>query len=453
MPGDVVAGKLVVEKVLGSGGMGLVVAARHRELGERVAIKVLRAPGDARAMERMRREARASAKLRGEHIVRVMDVGALEDGSPYIVMEYVAGRTLASEREARQRVPLATAVDWVLQACEGLAEAHSAGIVHRDIKPSNLLLTTRLDGAPLVKVLDFGIAKSAAVMSGTLTETGGFIGSPLYASPEQVRDARLVDARTDIWSLGVVLYELVTGRLPFPSFTASGALASLVADPPVPPRSVAPELPEAFENILLRCLEKPLDARFSDVAALAHALEPFGSEAAGGTASRIERVLRAEGRAPRSVPPLALASSESTVASHAEPAPADRTATEMQISSSGTPPLRASRLHRRSWLVPAALLLALGGVGWLQMRARGAPAGHTVSTNPSVEVPVVASLAGTPVVVATASASAAPVRAESAPEAPAPRALRVTAVPAASSRSARSVAKSAAVDVDFGPRK
>ena len=359
-PGELIAGRFLVERVLGSGGMGVVLAARHVELGELVAVKMLRLPsGGKRAFDRLRREARAAAKLRGEHVVRVMDVGTLESGAPFIVMEYVAGRTLAQAREAAGRIPVNTAVDWVLQACEGLAEAHGFGIVHRDIKPSNLLLTTRPDGSSLVKLLDFGIAKSLSVAPVTLTETGGFLGSPLYASPEQVRDARVLDHRTDIWSMGVVLYQLLTGKLRFPSYTATAALASLVADPPVAPRSIVPSLPLELERVLLRCLEKDPKDRFATVAELARALEPWGSQATAGATERVFRILNQAGKQPSEPAPGAETFSTRAPSQDGSLA-ASRTASQVLQPVSGEP-RKPARL--KAWWPTAGIALLLVSVG------------------------------------------------------------------------------------------
>ncbi len=458
-PGELIAGRLLVEKVLGSGGMGVVLAARHVELGELVAVKMLRlASGDGRAFERLRREARAAAKLRGEHVVRVMDVGTLDSGAPYIVMEYVAGKTVAQAREAVGRLAVSTAVDWVLQACEGLAEAHGLGIVHRDIKPSNLLVTSRPDGSRLIKLLDFGIAKSVSVSPATLTETGGFLGSPLYASPEQVRDARLLDHRTDIWSMGVVLYQLVTGQLPFPSFTATAALASLVADPPVAPRSVMPELPLELERVLLRCLEKDPQKRFATVAELARALEPFGSEAAAGATARVTRILNQAGNQPSEPPPAAdsqrtlRASQDGTLAS-------SRTASQVLLQGLGGG--RRSKRLQLGWLL-AVVAVALLGLG---LWARGARQAAALAANlPSVPAaPALSAAAAATLLPERAAATATANAAAEAPSAAAPSAsvtaprravvTRAVTPPPAPPPSAETPKVVQQDDDDFGPRK
>ncbi len=223
-PGDVLVGKYRVERVLGVGGMGVVVAATHLQLDQRVALKFMLpaalASGDAVA--RFLREARAVVRLRGEHVARVLDVGTLETGAPYIVMEYLDGDDLSATLDKQGTLSAGEAAGYVLQACEAMAEAHALRIVHRDLKPQNLFLTRRPDGSPFIKVLDFGISKTGAVegapdFSGT--QTSAVMGSPAYMSPEQIQSSKDVDARTDIWALGVILYQLVSGRMPFNAAT------------------------------------------------------------------------------------------------------------------------------------------------------------------------------------------------------------------------------------------
>ncbi|MFS8068038.1 MAG: serine/threonine-protein kinase, partial [Byssovorax sp.] len=209
--GELIAGKYRVDRVLGAGGMGTVFAATHVVLGQRVAIKRMHPEriGRHNAGPRFLREARAAARLRSQHVARVIDVGVLEDGAPFIVMEHLDGEDLAALVDRRGALPVAEAVEYVLQAAEAIAEAHAAGIVHRDLKPENLFLSFDLAGAPCIKVLDFGISKLLGDEL-ALTRAAVAVGTPLYMSPEQMVSSRDVDSRTDLWSLGVVLYELVT---------------------------------------------------------------------------------------------------------------------------------------------------------------------------------------------------------------------------------------------------
>jgi serine/threonine-protein kinase len=210
--GRVLLGKYRIEHVLGHGGMGMVLGARHLELGELFALKLLlpHALADEDLKHRFAREARAAARLKGEHAARVHDIGRLEDGAPYMVMEYLEGTDLRALLRARGPLPAAEAVDYMLQACHAIREAHALGIVHRDLKPANLFLARRPDGSACMKVLDFGISKELGSVAGDLTKTGELLGSPLYMSPEQMVRRRDVDGRSDVWALGVVLYELTT---------------------------------------------------------------------------------------------------------------------------------------------------------------------------------------------------------------------------------------------------
>ncbi len=292
--GAMVGGKFVVEQILGVGGMGVVVAARHSQLGQSVAIKFLQrsAAKSEDSVNRFLREARACVGLQSAHVVRVMDVGTLEDGLPYMVMEHLHGTDLGQLLEARRVLPMEEAADYLLQSMEAIAEAHCLGIVHRDLKPSNLFVTSRPDGSPLVKVLDFGISKAtgAGVEAAALTATTTIMGSPFYMSPEQVRSTKNVDARTDVWALGVILYELLAGARPFEAETVTGLCAKIVADPPEPLRSRRPEVPLALEDVLMHCLEKDLKRRYQSVAELAAALKPFASSEGRTSADRISRI-------------------------------------------------------------------------------------------------------------------------------------------------------------------
>jgi len=275
-PGYLIGDKYEVVQIIGAGGMGIVYEARHARLGQRVAIKMLlpELAQKADAVTRFEREARAAAHLRSPHVAKVFDVDALSDGTPYIVMELLEGRDLAEELGARGSFPIGEAVEYVLQACDAMAEAHRVGIVHRDLKPSNMFLAR--DGRrSIIKVLDFGISKvlDDEVLGVTTTRSG--LGTANYMSPEQVRSAKHVDARGDVWSLGVVLYEMLTGSQPFPGDTATAVAAAIVADRPVPLRSLRTDVPAALERALMTALEKDRDRRFADAAALGAALAPF----------------------------------------------------------------------------------------------------------------------------------------------------------------------------------
>jgi serine/threonine protein kinase len=294
--GDVLAGKYQVEAVLGAGGMGIVVAARHMQLEERVAIKFLQpeALKQSGVATRFLREGRAAVKIRSEHVARVYDVGSLESGLPYLVMEYLDGQDLAALLEVSGPLSIEDAAEYMLQTCEALAAAHAIGIVHRDIKPSNLFITVRVDGSPAIKVLDFGISKLAPGFDadGALTSSVEIRGSPHFMSPEQMTSTRDVDVRSDIWSIGVTLYNLLTGGYPFNAGTLPQLCLVVLHHPPEPIVDKRADVPLALCELILRCLRKDPKERFQSVAELAAGLAPFAPAHARASAERIARVLR-----------------------------------------------------------------------------------------------------------------------------------------------------------------
>ncbi len=290
---SVLLGKYRVENTLGIGGMGLVIQAHNLGTNEKVAIKMLRddVQIDGDHVARFLREAKAAVKLKSEHVARIRDVGTLEDDRPYMVMELLEGFDLGELLKERGSLDAAHAVDLVLQACDAIAEAHANAIVHRDIKPTNLFLTHRRDGSELLKVLDFGISKATSGAEMSLTQTQSMLGTPAYMSPEQLRSARTVDPRSDIWSLGVVLYELVEGHTPFEARNFA-ELCVVVSTEPHAPLTNAPHLTGVIE----RCLAKPIAERYQNLADLAADLESFASDPlrAHRQVSRIARVLGIE---------------------------------------------------------------------------------------------------------------------------------------------------------------
>jgi len=295
--GDILAGKYRVDRVLGAGGMGIVIAAQHLGLGQKVAIKFLLpdALEDPEAAARFDREARAAARIKGEHIARVTDVGTLENGSPFMVMEYLEGEDLAARLYREHRLPIEHAVELVLQTCEVLAEAHALGIVHRDLKPANLFCLRGPDGAVSIKVLDFGISKLVGPNTAhtvTITKTSTLVGSPTYMSPEQIQSPRNVDGRTDIWAIGIVLYELLAGKTPFDGDSTLEICSKVAKRRPPPIRRFRPETPPALEAAILRCLEKDRTKRFSSVAELSSALAPFATDQARRSIDRISQFTR-----------------------------------------------------------------------------------------------------------------------------------------------------------------
>jgi eukaryotic-like serine/threonine-protein kinase len=317
-PGYVFAGKYRIERKLGEGGMGAVYAARHLDLGGRVALKVMLARvASTEASSRFTREARAASMLRGEHVVRTLDAGKLTNGTPYIVLEYVDGHDLEDLLAKRRVLPVEEAVALIVQACEGVAEAHASGMVHRDLTLRNMLLTKRVDGSPLLKILDFGVVKISASglantgtnPSITLTRADELIGSTHYMAPEQIHMSSKVDARADVWSLGVCLYRLLTGRWPFDGLTLAGVLMSIVGQDPTPVDHLRAEIPPELARAVGRALEKSVAGRFRNVAELAGAIAPLiGDYAAEKRINAIlspldSETIRIERPAPISRPP------------------------------------------------------------------------------------------------------------------------------------------------------
>ena len=306
-PGRVLADKYVIEEPIGHGGLGVVLKARHRQLDQHVAIKYLKPYAAARdeVVERFLREARLAARIKSEHAVKVHDVDASPSGVPYMVMEYLEGCDL--ERAiADSPLPVTVAIDYVMQAIEALAEAHAAGIVHRDLKPANLFLASRPGSTSLVKVLDFGISKLTSGDAGSkrVTRIDERVGTPVYMSPEQLEAKPDVDARADVWSLGVVLYELVTGTLPFDGADLPQICAAILTKPPVPLAAVNDEVPPELETLIERCLQKDRESRYQNVAELAQDLVQIWE---GDSPSRVKHIsaLIAEAARQKSAPPAA----------------------------------------------------------------------------------------------------------------------------------------------------
>jgi serine/threonine-protein kinase len=300
MIGNIVAGKYRIDSLLGAGGMGNVFAAHHELLDVSVAIKLL-SPSLLKhpfVVDRFLREARAAARIKSEHVARVMDVGTLENGRPYIAMELLEGEDLRSRLRRVGRMTVPKAADCVIQALEAVAHAHAAGIVHRDLKPENLFIAATDDGREIVKVLDFGIAKvslgleaAGAAASPVLTAEHTALGSPHYMAPEQVRGLGRIDHRVDLWALGAILYELVTGREAFPGLSVGEVFASVLHGMVTPLRALRPDVPPELEAVVEGCLAREPDRRFADAAELAWALAPLCSEAWRTYPERIEQTL------------------------------------------------------------------------------------------------------------------------------------------------------------------
>lgn len=442
--------------------MGRVFLATRLELGGQVAIKILRGDVDLakHAIERFRREAQAASRLRSENVVRVLDMGTTGEGVPFIVMERIVGKTLAAHLKDDGPFPLSRAADIVIDVCAVLAEAHAHAIIHRDVKSSNVALTRRPDGTELVKVLDFGIAKQTAAELSSLTETTSILGSPKYMSPEQIRDGREVGPRDDLWSLAVMLQEITTGAMPFEAFTVPGLFAKIVTEPPVSARTVRPDLPEAFEALLLKALEKDTSARFRDAAELAEALAPFASADGARRAMRVRPIFEHATALSPSEPPKGGAAREATTASTMADPELDVTNAPIarERPSRSEPPARATTRATRTLGVAAlGLGLVITGAVW---RARPSPAPSAApvmseapptlamplapASSPSSPMPSAARVAAPPAsAVPLASAKAV------APPAPAP----VAVAPRPPPRASAALPTRAPTDDDFGPRQ
>jgi serine/threonine protein kinase len=402
--GDVLAGKYRLEGIIGRGGMGVVFAAQHVVLGQRVAVKVLaevNEPG-SKARERFVHEARAAARIESEHVARVVDAGTTDRGAPFMVMELLEGSDLAT-LASRERLPLRDVIDYVLQALEGIAHAHAAGIVHRDLKPANLFLARRPDGTSRIKILDFGISKAtnAFAAPSSMTTTSALLGSPYYMSPEQIRSARTVDARADIWAIGVMLHELLTGKVPFEGETVGELFAAILEQPPTPLRALRADAPEELERTVLRCLAQRADARFPHVAELAEALAPFGSAGSAAMVAAIRAALGDAANAARvsAPPPSTVSAAPAVVALGAQTA-----SSWADDRRQGSSDLRA----RVSYAAGGALVAAMGLAAFALFGGRNeAPPKRAPAAAPP---PVASVVPSTPVSAsATALASAPPV--------------------------------------------
>lgn len=358
--GELLDGKYRVERVLGVGGMGVVVAATHVQLHTRVALKFLlpAALGTPQIVERFAREARAAVQIQSEHVARVIDVGTLPAGSPYMVMEYLEGGDLADAIAKAGPMPVAQAVGYILQACEAIAEAHSLGIVHRDLKPANLFLARRTSRDSIVKVLDFGISKTNDGGPSGLTQTSAMMGSPHYMAPEQMMSSKDVDARTDIWALGVILYELLVGAPPFFADTLPEIVFMVTQRDSPPLAGKRPDVPAGLAEVVGRCLLRDPALRYANVAKLASALAPFGPPRSEISVERISRVLGA------SAPPPPEASAKAAQ-------PMQTTSSTWASSQAGT---RAPSKTRLAIILGAFVTVALGtAVAWRALRSPSEP--------------------------------------------------------------------------------
>jgi serine/threonine protein kinase len=421
--GDVIAGKYRVERVLGEGGMGFVVAATHLTLETPVAIKFIRdgVLGTREASVRFLREAKAAVQLKNQHVAQVYDVGTLDSGEPFMVMEYLEGCDLSDLFKQRGALPPAEACEYVVQACDALGEAHALGIVHRDVKLGNLFLTRGAAGVPIVKVLDFGLSKASPFGGGEtgVTMSAAVLGSPRFMSPEQLQDPRTVDGRTDIWSLGIILYTLLAGRPAFDAETVGKLFAKVMGENPRPLEEIVPRIDPGLVAVVNACLQKSPEARISNVADLASALSPYcmNPGRAQATAGRLAAVLAASRDA--NVVALAPGSPKARQPS-LPPASTSGRSTSRELGSawaqgpavSQSAPKEISRV----WLGLGVGLVVIGvaaggfyvsrsnvptGRADVEPIASGAAAGQPAQTNAPTVLPAMGVVATSPTLVAT----------------------------------------------------
>lgn len=421
-PGEVIAGKFRVERILGAGGMGIVVEARDVDLDDRVAIKLLLPAALERPdiVARFRREARAAVKIKSEHIARVIDVGSREDGSPFIVMEYLEGYDLSKPIRKNGRLPIRTAIDYVLQAAEALAEAHVLGIVHRDIKPPNLFLTLRADGSPCIKVLDFGISKviggidtpdGVDVPEATLTQTSVVLGSPRYMAPEQISKPKAVDARADIWGIGTTFYRIVTGRAPYEGNTLPEIFAAILMTPdgPSPIHEHVPDAPPDLDAVIRRCMRINPAERWANIGDLAEALAPFGSPSAKWSAQRIRGILEGAGIMANTAPSASVSISSASIPSPASASGASMANTlETSLSGNYVVPKRNTTAYvivACTFAIIATLLLLFFIANPKTPSNTATPAASTAAPSAAIPTPVLSTAEVATEVPVTPSAS------------------------------------------------
>jgi serine/threonine protein kinase len=369
--GDVIADKYRLDGTVGSGGMGVVYAATFLPAGQPVALKFVRHDPEKsdeagkQATSRLAKEARALAQLRSDHVARVHDAGVTEDGSSYLVMELLEGSTLDAVVQKEGPLSAARASECIIQACHGLGEAHARGIIHRDVKPSNLFSARIAGGQSQLKVIDFGIARATfnveEATRSNETRTGAFLGSPPFMSPEQIHAAKHVDARTDVWSLGVVLYYLVSGKMPFEARSLLELMTLIAYEEPPSLRSLNPEIPEGFEAIVHRCMQKQPDDRYPSVVELAADLLAFAPDAK----HTAERLARADFEADSSA---AILPSVASVVEEASERPAKRVVGAIAIG------------------IAAAAAIVFGVHGIRSLTASSGPPAEVAATAATVEL-------------------------------------------------------------------
>ncbi|MGK3994586.1 serine/threonine-protein kinase [Sorangium sp. So ce1024] len=391
-PGTVIARKYRVERTIGRGGMGLVVEALHLDLDTRVAIKFLLPEfmSYTEAAERFMREARTVAKLQTPHVVRVLDVAALDSGEPYMVMELLDGEDLACHAAEAGTLAIGECIDHIVQACEALAEAHSLGIVHRDLKPANLFLTKRPDGSPLIKVLDFGVSKILTGDTGnvSLTQTTTILGSALYMSPEQMRSSKSVDPRTDIYALGVCLFEIIGGRPPYVADSFPELCAKIYTSPPEPLQDLRPEVPEGLVEVIEKSIAREPEDRYQSIAEFVQALAPY---AAPSTRTTIAGILRQHAVELDLPPPASRGAMAKTSVRLSRTSSGGPSVTDKAARTAGSSPPSEDEAPRRGrpllYVAVGAVAVLVGAWGALQFQRSRFAIGGSDATDPAAAAP------------------------------------------------------------------
>ncbi len=409
--GEVVADKYRMDEKLGEGGMAVIFGAHHTLLDKPIAVKILSPdlPRLPQVVDRFLTEARAAARVDSPHVARVMDVGTLENGLPYMVMERLDGCDLEELLRLEKQLSIGDAVDYVLQALQGLAHAHTLGVVHRDLKPANIFLAHQADGTSIIKILDFGIAKLDTQTR--ITGHGQAVGSPTYMSPEHIRNSEHIDHRTDIWAMGVVLYELVTGKPPIEEDGVGETLAAVLNKKAKPPSTIRPEIPPALDAAIMKCLEHDPDDRWADVSQLAHAIAPFGTGACAALEESIEQTLRQQLRRYSGTAIMVKPSPQITAT------PPAVSASKLETSVTQEAPVvtdTVPNFHpgRRRWRVALATIVLGGATFGVLARARVLPGWPKSDATETNALGGVAEPSGTPPTLLSASASNSAVHAK-----------------------------------------
>jgi serine/threonine-protein kinase len=443
--GQLLDNKYKIVRLLGEGGMGAVYEGENVRIHHRVAIKVMHpaVEADNGARERFEREAQAAGRIGSEHICEVYDLGELPSGARYMVMEFLAGEALSTRVLKLGRIPIEVMAPLLLQLLEGLEAAHSAGIIHRDLKPDNVFLQRTKQGGDFVKIVDFGVSKFNALSGGSamsMTRTGAMVGTPYYMSPEQVRGAKLVDHRSDLYSVGVVLFECITGSLPFQAETFNELMFKIALEPPADAEQLVPGLDPRFGAIVRKAMAREPSQRYDSAQQFAAAVAEWMQVA--GVAMPAGHASISQSGAGAMHSPFANSSGGHPVVLATTPnpgGPLDKTtASGSGLSKTPAPPQPKKGNTAIVAIAVGVVVLAAAGIGVLQMSK-----GKSAAAAPTAETATAAAAAVVPAPVVTASAPPAALAPAPAPTVVATEAPAASAPPAPSDAS--SVAHGAAV--------